>query len=209
MDHKCGLLNENESIITKKLIVICIFNKYQIKTNNNLPVLNKMIASNEGTDRRSCLRELRDLGEGVLNSASYKISEFICINQPPTYKCVVEINRFHRNRVLTTIYKHYTLAQIYASVQGAIVDAEARRSSNETEIRDLFLFDDNTRGVVSIPRDSDMTLFEFIESHPSYLRPSYSVLNMSMIYKMYVIDNVYLNKSVAHAKPEESRSFIV
>jgi hypothetical protein len=30
-----------------------------------------------------------------------------------------------------------------------------------------------------------------------------------MIYKMYVIDNVYLNKSVAHAKPEESRSFIV
>jgi hypothetical protein len=165
----------------------------------------------------------------VFNDVSYKFADYMCINSATKNKCILEIRRHNRNSIYTTIYKHYTLAQIHANIQKAIrlenqpaqLMANNRKSiemvtidnnttthidhipqpADDTEIRDIFVFDNDEKCIVSIPCDKDITLFEFMHANPSYLKPFCSISTLSMIYKMYVIDNAYLNKTVQHKLP--------
>jgi len=167
----------------------------------------------------------------VINEVSYKFADCMRLNSETTNKCIIEISRHNRSSIFTTIYKHYTLAQIHANIQKAIMlenqpshlTTNNRKSIemttidnnttthidhipipklvDDTEIRDIFVFDNDEKCIVSIPCDKDITLFEFMHSNPSHLKPSCSVYAMSMIYKMYVIDNAYLNKNVKNQLP--------
>jgi len=158
----------------------------------------------------------------VLNEVSYKFADCMCLNSQTTNKCILEISRHNRNSVYTTIYKHYTLAQIHANIQKAIMleNQPSHSTTNnrksiemtiidnnttthidhipepvdDSEIRDIFVFDNDEKCIVSIPCDKDITLLEFMHANPSYLKPFCSISTLSMIYKMYVIDNAYLNK---------------
>ena len=164
----------------------------------------------------------------VINEVSYKFADCMRLNSETTNKCIIEISRHNRSSIFTTIYKHYTLAQIHANIKMAIrlenqpahlmvnnrksiemvnIDSKSMRdnhidhiprpqSVDDAEVRDIFVFDNDEKCIVSIPCDKDITLFEFMHSNPSHLKPSCSVYAMSMIYKMYVIDNAYLNKTV-------------
>ena len=160
----------------------------------------------------------------VLNDVSYKFSDYICINSASMNKCIIEISRHNRHSIYTTIYKHYTLAQIHANIKKAILQENQPMISNknihksiemvnmdnntlshidhipishtadDAEIRDIFVFDNDDNCIVSIPCDKDITLFEFMHANPSHLKPFCSISTLSMIYKIYVIDNAYLNK---------------
>ena len=184
----------------------------------------------------------------VINEVSYKFADCMRLNSETTNKCIIEISRHNRSSIFTTIYKHYTLAQIHANIKMAIrlenqpahlmvnnrksietpmstaftlsptpsgsgsiqmvnIDSKSMHDNHidhiprpqladDAEVRDIFVFDNDEKCIVSIPCDKDITLFEFMHSNPSHLKPSCSVYAMSMIYKMYVIDNAYLNKNV-------------
>lgn len=152
----------------------------------------------------------------------------MCINSATTNKCIIEISRHNRNSIYTTIYKHYTLAQIHANIKMAIglenqpanltmnnrnshlsiemttIDNKSNRLdyipntqvADEVEIRDIFVFDNSDRRIVSIPPDEDITLFEFMDMNPSHLKPFYSIAALRMVYKIYVIDHAYLNRNM-------------
>ena len=68
--------------------------------------------------------------------------------------------------------------------------------ADESDIRDIFVFDNNDRRIVSIPPDEDITLFEFMDMNPSHLKPFYSIAALRMVYKIYVIDHAYLNRNI-------------
>ena len=192
----------------------------------------------------------------------------MCINSTTTNKCIIEISRHNRNSIYTTIYKHYTLAQIHANIKmaiqienqpahlrtnnrkmhlsiemktfdnkstsstdvqevsrdptltlslgttcpssgsplannriapnydGSIDHIPTSQKADETEIRDIFVFDNSDRRIVSIPPDEDITLFEFMDMNPSHLKPFYSIAALRMVYKIYVIDHAYLNRNM-------------
>ena len=60
-------------------------------------------------------------------------------------------------------------------------------------IRDIFLYNNNTCKILSIPQDDSITLIEFIDSNQDYFTPMY-YRPFPEIFKIYVIDNDFVNK---------------
>lgn len=158
----------------------------------------------------------------VFNEMTDKFADCMCVNSVHTNKYIIEISRPSRNSIYTIIYNHYTLAQMHETIQTAVsvtpvkpgsiemvhIDTSseykdhipASQAVTDAEIRDIFVFDNVSNSILSIPCDKDTTLVEFMDANPSKLKPYYSVSMMSMVYKMYIIDYAYLRQ-----KPQLAR----
>ena len=155
----------------------------------------------------------------VFNGMTDKFVDCMCVNSVYTNKYVIEISRPSKNSIYTTIYNHYTLAQMHETIQTAVsvipvkpgsiemvqIDTSsdyipASQAVTDAEIRDIFVFDTESNSILSIPCDKDTTLVEFMDANPSKLKPYYSVSMMSMVYKIYIIDYAYLRQ-----KPQLAR----
>ena len=189
------------------MIDIYIYIKYQ--------TINQTINQN--------IREMLAIAN-VFNGMTDKFSDCMRVNSVYTNKRVIEISRPSKNSIYTTIYNHYTLAQIHETIQAAVTlennpvipnkhcsiemvttseykdHIPASQTITDAEIRDIFVFDNDSNSIVSIPYDKDSTLVEFMDANPSQLKPYYSISMMSMVYKIYIIDYAYLKQ-----KPQIAR----
>jgi len=136
----------------------------------------------------------------------------------PQNKYVFEINRNNKSHIYTNIYKHQTLADLHNNITLALyplnsqsvemVELKAHSHEHYTSknknknknkndslsgIRDIFLYNSNTDKILSIPHDDSTTLIEFIDSNKDYFTTVY-FRPFPDIYKIYVIDNDYINK---------------
>ena len=72
-------------------------------------------------------------------------------------------------------------------------DPSKNKNVSLSGIRDIFLYNNNTCKILSIPQDDSITLIEFIDSNQDYFTPMY-YRPFPEIFKIYVIDNDFVNK---------------
>jgi hypothetical protein len=135
-------------------------------------------------------------------------------------KYLFEINRNNKSHIFTNIYKHQTLADLHKNIALALyplssqsvemVELKAHSHEQYTSknknknknvslsgIRDIFLYNNNTCKILSIPQDESITLIEFIDSNQDYFTPMY-YRPFPEIFKIYVIDNDFVNKQTQY-----------
>jgi len=71
-------------------------------------------------------------------------------------------------------------------------NTNTNKNKNDSScIHDIFIFNNKTEKILSIPQDNSITLIEFIDSNQDYFTTLYFT-PFPDIYKIYVIDNEYI-----------------
>ena len=83
---------------------------------------------------------------------------------------------------------------IPAPSTSAIATRENNYYGSLQDIHDIFIYNPTKNRIISIPYDNNTTLFEFIMKYSSDLETTYSLKLNTWAYKIYIIDQAYLQK---------------